>query len=303
MTAGKPALGQERSKAAAVSLLFNLGSLVIKIVAAVLTGSVAILSEAAHSATDVVASGLAFFSVRAAAVPPDEEHPYGHGKMESLAGFGESLLLFVAVAYVGYESILRLVHGVRVESLDVGIVVMALSSVGSLLTARYVKRVARSSESLALLSNGQHLMVDFWTSVGVLGGLLIAHLTGYHQADAVLALALCVWLGVGALRLSRQAFDQLVDRRLESSEIDQIERILKEEPRIVSYHRLRTRRSGRDRYIDLHIVVPRDWSLVEAHRVADDLEKRLQAHIAHSHVVIHVDPFDPQKARRSSDGA
>jgi cation diffusion facilitator family transporter len=286
-----------KSRAASASLLFNLGSTILKIVAAVLTGSVSLLSEAIHSATDVASSTIALLGVKAAAVPPDEEHPYGHGKIESLAGFGESILLFLVVIYVVAEAIHRLVVGHTVQSLDLALAVMALSTVGSFAVSRYVFGVAKATGSIALKSNGQHLVADFWTSVGVLVALGLTRYAGWQQADAVIAICLSAWIGYSAWRLATQAFQELIDVRLTPEELAQISELLKAEGRLLSYHRLRTRRSGNMRYIDMHIVVPNDWSVVQAHEVADDLEKRIEEELAPAQVVIHVDPFSAVKAK------
>jgi cation diffusion facilitator family transporter len=256
-----------------------------------------LLSEAIHSGTDVVASFIAFVSVRAAAVPPDEEHPYGHGKIESLAGFGESILLFLMVFYLIGEGIHRLITGVELHQLEVGLGVIGLSTVTSLLTARYVLGVAKRTHSMALLSNGQHLLVDFYTSAGVLAALLLVHLTGWTLIDPLLAIGIAFWLAGGAWKLSKMAFHQLIDRHLPIEELDTIAGILNSDPRVISYHRLRTRRSGYMRYVDLHLVVPNDWSVQRAHAVADELEKKIEHALAPAQVVIHVDPYDPAKIR------
>jgi cation diffusion facilitator family transporter len=291
----------ERAKrrATALSLAYNVLFTAAKLVAALLTGSMSLLSEALHSATDIVASTLAYIGVRAASAPPDERHPYGHGKIETLAGFGESILLFLMVLYLIGEGIHRLVSGVQLESLEVGVVVMALSTISSLLVGRYVLCVGRRTHSLALLSNGQHLMVDFWTSAGVLLALLLIQLTGWTPIDPLLAIGIALWLLRGAWRLSSQAFHDLIDQRLPDEEIEHIDSVIRSDPRVISYHKLRTRRSGAMRYIDLHIVVPADWSLQQAHAVADELEKRLERELAPAQVVIHVDPYDPLKAQQS----
>lgn len=286
-----------RQRAASVSLIYNVLFTLAKIVAAVWTGSMSLLSEAIHSGTDVVASFIAFVSVRAAAVPPDEEHPYGHGKIESLAGFGESILLFLMVFYLIGEGIHRLISGVELHQLEVGLGVIILSTITSLLTARYVLGVAKRTHSMALLSNGQHLLVDFYTSAGVLAALLLVHLTGWTLIDPLLAIGIALWLAGGAWKLSKLAFHQLIDRRLPIEELDTIAGILNSDPRVISYHRLRTRRSGYMRYVDLHLVVPNDWSVQQAHAVADELEKKIEHALAPAQVVIHVDPYDPAKIR------
>lgn len=288
-------MSQERAKqrAASVSLTFNVLSTLIKVVAAIITGSVSLMSEAAHSGTDIFASFLAFVSVKAASAPPDEDHPYGHGKIETLAGFGEAIFLLMIVAFVGWESIHRLLKDPEpVSQIWVGIGVMAVSSLLAAIGGWHVGRVAKQTHSPALLSNSQHLWVDCWTSVGVLVALLIVHFTGWLQADAVLAILLSIWLAFGAWKLIRSAFHDLIDRRLPDEEVSQIQQILDEFPDMVSYHKLRSRWSGSTRYVDLHIVVPSDWSVIRAHQLADDIEHRIEDALPPSIVTIHVDPFD-----------
>ncbi|HEY0866241.1 MAG TPA: cation diffusion facilitator family transporter [Fimbriimonas sp.] len=282
-------------RAASVSLLYNITLTILKLLGAFLTGSISLLSEAVHSATDIVASTIAYYSVRAASAPPDEEHPYGHGKIESMAGFVESVLLLLIVVYIVMEAVSRLLHGAQVANLDVGIYVMLFSCVTSYGTGRYVSRVGESTESLALRSNGQHLMVDFWTSVGVLGGLLVTRLTGLTSADPLLALALAVWIARNAAKLSYEAYQQLIDRRMEVAEIAKIHETIRDTRGVISYHKLRTRHSGNAHQIDVHIVVPSEWSVVQAHDLADELEQKLSREFVPAVVTIHVDPYDPAK--------
>jgi cation diffusion facilitator family transporter len=286
-----------KRRAATFSVGLNVFQVGIKVAGAVLTGSVSLLSEAVHSATDVVSSLLAFFSVRAAAAPPDDEHPYGHGKIESLGGFGESILLFLICGYVGFEAVQRLLIGGEVRNLGLGIGIMAASTVLSLGGSIYVRGVARLTNSMALRANGQHLFVDFWTSVGVLLALGVTYLTGWVQADSLAALVLVAWIARGAWRLGRDAFHQLIDRRLSDDELRRVEALIDEEPELISHHRLRTRFAGDVRYIEFHAVVPNDWSVVRAHELADRLEKRIADALAPAYVVVHVDPYDPAKDR------
>ncbi len=288
----------ERAKrrASTISLFYNLLATTIKLVGAVLTGSVSLLSEALHSATDVVASLFAYIGVRVGSVPPDENHPYGHGKVETLAGFGESVLLILIVFYLLFEGVRRLFQGSELASLEVGMGVMLFSTITSLIVGLYVSKVGKRTRSLALQSNGQHLMIDFWTSAGLVVALGVMRFTGWLWIDAVLAIAIALWLLRGAYRLAHQAFHELIDHCLPESEIAQIDTILRGMPGVLSYHQLRTRRSGAMRYIDLHIVVPSDWNLETAHKVADQLEKQIESVLAPAQCVIHVDPYDPERA-------
>ncbi|MDW8052662.1 MAG: cation diffusion facilitator family transporter [Armatimonadota bacterium] len=287
-----------KRRAALISLSYNLAAAGIKLATALLTGSVSLLSEALHSATDIIASFFAYLGVRIGAAPPDPKHPYGHGKIETMAGLGEATLLMLVVGYLLVEGVRRLIVGSELEHLEWGVGVMALSAGTSLLVGQYVWRVGKRLHSLALMSNGQHLMIDFWTSLGLLIALGVIHFTGWVVIDALLAIAIALWLLWGAWRLALRAFHELSDHCLPEEEIALIDKILRSEPSVLSYHDLRTRRAGATRYIDVHIVLPNDWSLKQAHDVADALEQRLESALHPAQVTIHVDPYDPERASR-----
>ena len=287
-----------KRRAAALSLAVNATLTFVKLVAAALTGSISLFSEAAHSATDVVASTLTYASVRAASVPPDDEHPYGHGKIESLAGFGESVLLFAVVAYAVLSAVPRLFGPPAIPHLSIGIGAMTFSAVVTLAAGRYVLSVGRQTESIALQSNGRHLGLDFITSCGVLLALVLTKCAHWQRADPVLAIVLSCWIAFNAWNMAVAAFQEIIDRRISDDELIAIRQAVKDEPRVLSYHRLRTRHSGSVHFVELHVVVPRDYSLLEAHEIADALEKRIETVLSPAHVVIHVDPFDPSKATR-----
>lgn len=294
---------QARRSAALLSVVTNSSLTAIKVFAAAITGSVSLFSEAAHSATDVVASGIAYVSVHRAAQPADRDHPYGHGKFESMAGFAESILLLVIVAYVTVTSLIRLFRPEPVTSVDLGIWLVAASTVVVLLVGVRVRRIATETGSLALRSNAQHLFVDFWTNLGVLGALVTQRVTGWDRADPIVALGLAAWIGRNAWKMSQEAFNQLVDRSLPDDEILQIRTIVNRNPEVLGMHRLRTRLAGNSRTIDLHIVVPADWSVVRAHDLAESIEDEIAAELAPATVVIHVDPFDEAKAERRAKEA
>lgn len=285
-----------KKRAAGISLAYNITLTLLKLAAAVLTGSVSLLSEAIHSATDIVASGIALISVRVASVPADEDHPYGHGKVESLAGFGESIMLLLIVVYVIFESTQRFFEGPHIQNLDVGVWVMGFSAITSLGIGKYVQKIASQTGSLALRSNSQHLLVDCVTSVGVLGALVATKVTGWTYADPAFAIVLAIWMTFGAWKLAKQAFDQLVDRSLTEVELSEIRTMVDNHPGVMGHHRLRSRLSGDTRYVDMHVVVPADWSVVKAHDRIDELEKAIVHKFAPAVVVIHVDPYDPAKA-------
>jgi len=281
--------------ASLLSLSTNLFLTGIKVAAAVVTGSVSLASESIHSATDVIASLITFFSVRAAAVPPDEDHPYGHGKIENLAGFAESILLLLVVGYILVEAGKRLVVATGVQQVVIGFWTMGVSAIATLFVGLYLRKVAKQTDSMALESNGRHILTDFLTSAGVFVALGLTKFAGWQTADAWFAIGLALWIAVNAVSMGFQAIQQLIDRRVSDEEMAQIVRILRESPGLISYHRLRTRHSGNVHYIDLHAVVPNDWTVVQGHALADSIEKRMATDLHPARVVVHIDPFDVNK--------
>ncbi len=299
MSLVKPtARSHEESKqiGSVLSLATNLLLTLLKVIAAVLTGSVSLFSESIHSTTDVIASIITYLSVRVAAVPPDEEHPYGHGKVESLASFAESILLILIVLFIFKESIDRLSHGSHVRSVEIGFWIMGGSALISLFVGLFVSKVGFQTESAALKSNGRHLLIDFWTSVGVFVALCVTKFTGWEQADTWFAMGLALWIAYNAVSISREAIEQLIDRRVSDDEIKRIHEVLQGIPDMISYHRLRTRHSGNVHYIDVDVVVPNHWTVVQGHNLADEIESKLEAALPPAHVVVHIDPFDHAKA-------
>lgn len=293
---------RQNRRAAGLSLALNGLLTALKFVVALLTGSVSLLSEAFHSGTDVLGSLMALLAIRAAANPPDEEHPYGHGKIESLAAFGESLALLGVVGVILAQSIGNLLKGSHPERLDLGMLAAGVSAVGSLGVGNYLLAVARKTDSIALRSNGRHLLLDCFANLSVLSAFALQKYLGFDHADSLLGILIGAWLGIGAWRTVREAFEQLIDHRVADEEIQKIREILQDTPGLISYHRLRTRHSGNVHYIDLHAVVPREWSVVQAHELADRLEKRIAAALAPAQAVVHIDPYDPAKVTKQSSG-
>jgi cation diffusion facilitator family transporter len=281
--------------AASVSVLSNTTLVVVKLVTGFLSGSVSIIAEAIHSANDLLASLIALISVRIAERPPDNEHPYGHGKAESIAAGIEALLIIGAAVWIIVEALQRMVRQQPVEHLGWGALVMMLSVVLNTLVARYLFRVAREEDSPALEADAHHLATDVYTSLGVTVGLIVVWLTGWYVLDPLVAMVVALLILRIGFTLTIRSLHHLMDSRLPLTEVSLIEEILNGETRIHSWHNLRTRKSGNTRHIDLHIVFRNDATLLEAHQVADELEKRIERELAPAHVVIHVDPYDPSK--------
>lgn len=285
----------QKRLAAAVSVASNSALVVLKLLAGLLTGSVSIVAEAIHSANDLIAAVIALISIRIAERPPDREHPYGHGKAESISAAVEAALIVGAGLWIIAEAVQKIVKRESIEHAGWGSAVMLVSVVVNTLVSRHLFRVAREEDSPALEADAHHLATDVYTSLGVALGLILVWLTGWHMLDPLVAIAVALLIIRTGLSLTVKSIHHLMDARLPVSELSRIEAILNSEERIHSWHNLRTRKSGNTRHIDLHIVFRNDATLIEAHQVADDLEKRIESALHPAHVVIHVDPYDPRK--------
>lgn len=283
---------QTKSGAAALSIVSNAILIALKLAAGAITGSIAILTEAVHSLIDLVASVIAFVSVRKADEPADADHPYGHEKVESLAATIEGMLILVGAGIIVYEATHRLVVGSSVEALGVGIAVMALSLLVDLGVSGVLSRQARAHESPALEGDAAHLRADALTSGGVLVGLALVQVTGAVAFDSITALlvaAAIVWAGI---RIIRRSSGVLVDEALPPAEMDRIERAISaaRTPEVAGYHKLRARRAGSRRHIDLHVQYRSGTSLERAHELAHRMRDAIEAEIPSAEVLIHVEP-------------
>ncbi|HOM70960.1 MAG TPA: cation diffusion facilitator family transporter, partial [Armatimonadota bacterium] len=275
-----------KSGAAALSILSNTTLVIIKLVVGLLTGSVSIISEAAHSATDLAASFMAYFSVRAADVPADDEHPFGHGKIENVSGVIEAILIFLAAGYIVFESIRRFPSALRgdyeVDPL-LGIIVMLFSAIANFAISSWLFKVAKDTDSTALAADAQHLQADVWTSAGVFLGLVLIQITGLVVLDPIIALMVALMIIRAAYRLTKEAGAPLVDARLPQREIDKVIDILLSDRRIVGFHKLRTRKAGAERHIDVHILVSEKLSIGEAHELAEQIEDEIRSALGGVH--------------------
>jgi cation diffusion facilitator family transporter len=278
-------------RAARISVVSNFLLVAAKLAVGILMGSVAVLSEAMHSGLDLMASVIAFYAVGKAGKPADERHPYGHGKWENVSGVVEALLILLAAVYIIYEAVLRLQRGSTVEHLGLGSAVMAISAVINWFVSRYLFHVARETDSVALEADAWHLRADVYTSAGVLAGLGLIFFTKLTILDSVAAIAVAVLIIKSSVELTKSAAADLFDTRLPREDEEIIRKILSgHQEGCVDFHRLRSRKSGSMRFIDLHLVVPRKWSIEEAHRVSDGIETEIREALANTQVIIHVDP-------------
>ncbi|TAK34747.1 MAG: cation transporter [Chloroflexota bacterium] len=282
-----------KTNAALVSVFSNLLLIVLKLAVGIAIGSVSVISEAAHSGLDLLAALIAFWAIRMAARPADSDHPYGHGKIENLGSSVEAILIVVAAVGITYEAVRRLIEGARPVSVDLGVGVMAVSIVVNLFVSRYLLRVARRTESIALEGDARHLTADVLTSVGVLIGLIVVGITKNYILDPLVALAVAALIVHTGWKMLRKSMGDLVDGKLPDEEEALIRQIFDDHRKqLVEFHSLRTRRSGGQRHIDLHMVVNRDATVQAAHALCDDLEGHIQARFPDASVTLHVEPCE-----------
>lgn len=274
---------------ARLSILSNTLLIIMKLAVGIISGSVSILSEAIHSSMDLIAAIIAFFSVRVSDNPPDSRHPYGHGKIENISGVIESLLIFIAAIWIIVEAIKKLLGAkIELESIALGSIVMFVSAVVNTYVSRRLYKVARETNSVALEADALHLKTDVYTSLGVAIGLGLIIVTGINWLDPVIAILVALFIVREAYFLMVKAFTPLLDTAWSVSEIDTLEKRLKDLE--VSYHDLRTRVAGNYRFIDLHIQIPEDVSVGSAHKYCDKIENELTSVYQNLTVTIHVEP-------------
>jgi len=281
-----------KSGAAALSIASNSLLIALKLAAGAITGSIAILTEAVHSLIDLVASVVAFVSVRKADEPADADHPYGHEKVESLAATIEGLLILVGAAIIIYEATHRLVVGAVVDELGIGIAVMGFSVIANLVVSAVLSRQAKAHESPALEGDAAHLRTDAMTSAGVLVGLAVVEITGNAAFDSITALLVAGAIVTAGIRIVRRSSGVLVDEALPEEEMDRIEAAIAaaRTPEVAGYHKLRARRAGRHRYIDLHVQYVSGTSLERAHDLAHAMRDAIEQTIPGAEVMIHAEP-------------
>jgi len=294
-----------KARAAALSIAANAGLILIKLVAGAVTGSVAIVTEAVHSSIDLLASVVAFFSVRAADEPADAEHRYGHAKFENAAAGVEGMLILVGSGIIVYAAVRQLVRGNEVESLGFGIAVIAVSAAVCAGMAAYLSARARATGSPALEGDAAHLRTDAMTSAGVLVGLIAVQVTGEDWIDPAVALLVAVAIVVTGARLLARSWRVLVDQALPEGDMDAIRAALArlDPAEVAGYHKLRTRRAGARRYVDVHLQFRAGTTLEHAHAVAHRLQDAVAGSLGEADVLVHLEPEDRVRPDRDSDAA
>jgi len=291
---------KQKLSVAWLSVLSNTTLVIIKLVIGLWIGAVSIISEAIHSAVDLVAAVIALFSVKTSGKPADPEHPFGHGKIENISGSIEALLIFVAAGWIIFEATEKLLHPEPVGLIGLGVAVMFFSSLVNVFVSQMLFRVARKTDSVALLADAWHLRTDVYTSAGVMFSLAAIWIgerlvpgTALQWLDPVAAIGVALLIVKTAYNLVIQSARDLLDAALPSEEKNLIRRIIAEQrPDVHGFHKLKTRKAGNVRFIEFHMKVDPQMTVEASHQITVDITGIIHEHFPGSHVTIHVEPCD-----------
>ncbi len=280
-----------------LSIVTSLLTVSLKYTAYLLTGSVGLLSDAIESVVNVVAAVIALLALRAAAKPADEVHHFGRGKAEYLSSGIEGFMIFGAAAAILVTSIPKLFQPEQLERLGIGLAVTLVATVLNGVVGIVLLRAGRAHRSATLRADGQHLLTDVWTSVGVIFGVALVMVTGWQILDPIVAIAVAVNILIVGTRLIREAMRGLLDIALPAPEHDAIVTVLARHAiGGVTFHGLQTRESGKDRFMSVHVLVPGAWSVQRAHDVVEDVERDLREAVADLEVMSHLEPKEDPRA-------
>lgn len=281
----------KKVKAASLSIISNFCLTILKLVVGIFMGSISVISEALHSGIDLVASVVDYLSVKQSSKPADAEHPYGHGKFENVGSIIEAALIIVASVVIIAKAVPRFYTPAEVRSLDIGAAVMAVSVVVNILVSRRLMKVARETDSPALEGDALHLRADVYTSLGILAGLVAIKATGLVILDPIVAIGVAIFILKAGLDLIKKSFRVIVDEKLSEDEINAVNEVLDEgSVYFLEYHQLRTRKAGSQRFIDLHLVFPRDLPIKTIDDRCRELEQRIEGRLQRVDVVIKIEP-------------
>lgn len=283
-----------KTRAAAVSIASNSCLIVLKVGAGLVTGSVGILSDAVHSLMDLIASLIAWASVRKADEPADASHRYGHEKLEDLAAGAQALLLLVGAVFIAVEAIRRLINGGEVGSIGIGIAVTGAAAAVNLVVSTYLERTGRATGSIALAANAADLRTDAVVSLGVLVSLVVVKLTGAHWLDPVVGLLVAAAITRTGVRILVDASRRLADEALPADELAELQQVVASfvGDEVVGYHDLRARHVGSNHQVDLHLQFASRTSLERAHYVSHQLQDAIVERLPGTTVLVHLEPED-----------
>ena len=280
--------------AAKLSVVSNAALIILKLIAGFISGSISIISEAVHSCSDLLASVITLFSVHKSEQPADFDHQFGHGKYEDLSGLIEGILIILAALYILYE-VLKKIIGVSepISDSGLGMIVMFISVVANILVSVYLMKVAKNTDSIALYADAEHLNTDIYSSLTVFLGLVCIHYTGIHAIDPILAVIVAVIIIHTGYKICKEAVNNLLDGSLPEKNIKEIKSIIEKynEHGICGIKEIKTRKAGKNKEINITLLLEGERTIKYAHDLCDALEKDIEQNLGNTEVTIHVEPI------------
>lgn len=282
------------SRFAWLSIAAAIVTIAFKTTAYFYTGSVGLLSDALESLINLAAATIALLLIKIAAAPPDDEHSFGHDKAEYFASGIEGTLIFIAALSIGYAAVSSILSPHTLEHLGVGLIISSVATVVNLAVGRILIRAGRRHRSIILEADGQHLMADVWTSVGVVIGVLAVKFTGWLVLDPLIALVVAINITWTGFRLIQRSVLGLMDTALDAETQSAIVEILDSyaAAKDIDYHALRTRQAGARKFVYVHILVPDDWTVQAGHDLIEEIENNIRRAVADSIVFTHLEPLE-----------
>jgi len=279
-----------KTGAVKLSLGVVISLIILKVIVSVITNSISITAQATDSLLDLFSIGITYVAVRMSSNPADESHPFGHGKIEGLSALIQAILVLGAGGYIIYSAVQRIIHKAYIQP-DEGIIVMVISILASFFLSRHLINVAKSTGSVAIEASARNIRADVFSAAGVLIGLVLVRFTDLVILDPIIALIMAGFVLKAGFEVVKGAFQELIDSALPVDEQKIIiECISDHNTQLVNFHAMRSRRAGNERFVDLHLVMPRNLSVEESHQMCDHLENDIKEKLTNTSIAIHVEP-------------
>lgn len=276
-----------------LSIVTAIVIIILKVAAYLLTGSIGFLSDALESGANIIAAVITLVALLVAARPPDREHAFGHSKAEYLSSGLEGMLILLAALFIIVQAVSRLLNPEPLNQVGLGLIVSATAALANFVVAKILLRAGRQHRSEALTADAHHLMTDVWTSAGVIVGVSLVSLTGWLWLDPVIALVVATQIVFTGFKLIRGSANGLLDASLPEDEEATVRTILDQfVDSGITYHALRTRRAGAQRFVSVHIQVPGDWSVQQGHELLEDIEHQIRQSLSPVSVMTHLEPVE-----------
>ncbi len=287
-------INKQKKFAAGISIFSNATIIILKLFAGFLSGSISIISEAVHSLSDMLASILAFFSIKRASEPADKEHPFGHARYEDMSGFIEGILIVLAALFIIYEAGKKLLfkHYVEIEPV-LGIYAMIFAVVANFMVSSYLFKIAQKSDSIALRADAEHLRADVYSSFGILLGLMLIKVTGIQILDPIIALLVAALILRTGFLITKNTLNNLLDGSLPEKEVALIEKVVMDFKNVLKYKNIKSRQVGAHKIIEMTLLFPSEMSISACHTICDEVEEKLENTLGNTVVVIHTEPDCP----------